>query len=844
MRILRDPLQLELTPYEVLGVGQAASQAEVNRAFMREAANPRSDKKRISEARQTLLSSPARRELIDVLLYDQAVASRLLPDLDGLSVALQPAARGATWRTWTRLLGQNFPEMGLVHSLGVLAYWWALYEGERHVLLTEALAKAGAPAGRKTMKKSLLKAIQSCDGGIATCTVSNCPWNQDCAIATPNLSVLWRSVICCWSSLLASPAFWTARGLSTDLIREVVSSLENDIKARIASQRDRFAAAGANSLAAVCDAATSQLFNELEAARDMAKLQTPLFARDGRGFGCGRLLLQQVGQLESTIQRLDGLGGSSAVRNLRSLLSPLGGAAVLVEREHWADALRELDRLDGGEQQSPEAQALRARALLGQGRAVAASDSPQAALEAYRQAYAAADGSQRRAVHKAVVELCLGRAAAWEKSGRLDDATAILEQGLAIVRPDQDMETRLGGLLRASAIKTFNEVQDRVKERGGGPTPADIQEVEDAYQNLQRAVELGDAQAKSQLDTGRSVRDGLRNWELTQLTNRSVATANAIQERIQQRGMRVEDADIQELEAAVADLERATNAGHAHAGEQLPPIRELLDMLRRLGQKAPGGAPAPGAGAGLAPPPIFRAALRNANTAAGRDDWNAAVNHMREAMEHAPADQHDHCRRQLATCLTNRAVDKVNALAGGGAIGMDRMAEALLALTSARTDLVEADQLDPHNAHIQGQMNQVNQLLQGMGVQDPQPAARSQAINKLASKSGSGSGRTVFAYLCTIASVIMAWMCANSDTDFGLWVSAALTGFVGVWAAAGGYRRHQRHSGKALVLVPIAVALSCLPQYLAMGWAGVVLYLMRFGLALVTGLLLIRFLFW
>jgi len=142
---MKDPLQTEQTPYEVLGISSGTTSAEVDRAFM-EALRRRVPPNIAKSARDALLDE-SRRAWTDARLYDDSALAQVSPSPVEDAHVLARGHRLATATQWERQLRARFPDPHLVHCLAVLWYWWAHFEQERF----SALVDARWPASRRPL---------------------------------------------------------------------------------------------------------------------------------------------------------------------------------------------------------------------------------------------------------------------------------------------------------------------------------------------------------------------------------------------------------------------------------------------------------------------------------------------------------------------------------------------------------------------------------------------------------------------------------------------------------------------------------------------------------------------
>jgi tetratricopeptide (TPR) repeat protein len=700
--IARDPLQAEPSPYELLGVDQKADDEAIKKAFNAALIARHADVGRLRDAR-TILLRPVDRALVNALLYEPASMSGLSPawGKDGASLAV--GARLRTGESWTAQLRSRFPDLDAIHSLAVLWYWWAIHEGERFTALADALARNGTPAGTETSKQALIAAAVRTDEkacgspGEGGCSDPSCLWYADCSYVSPDLPDLWERAIAYWAALLASSTFWSSRlGLSSEDQKGACETFENTIKERLSGLRSRFARAGAPGLAGRLAQIDIAFSVELQTARTMVRAGDGLLGPGSSGLGCGKLLLKELGLLERTRERLDEqLQTDSANQRLQDLetnLSPHANIAQLVAKERWDEALTQIEQLPESDRSTAEVTRFKARALIGKGKQQAGAGDLPAALKTWKAALAVAPDDLRSETTDAVVEVCMRKAQALDN--RPDDAIAVLEGGLKLIK-NRKLELRLGEILSERAVRTFNEVQLRVKSQGDKVLDKDLAEVRKALAALERAAKLGYDQATKHLETAREVIAG-------------------------------------------------------------------LEMMKAIGAGAE-----------------WSTAMKAANDAAGRDDWDTTVNHLRTALRLAPPEAQAVIKKNLSISLTNRAVANVNRLAELMTAGRLRDLTAFRAtLSSARDDLDEAIRLDPSNSRAREQRGQVDQLLGAMPATDlgfdfgratrPQPELSMAVV------------RTAVGGLLCLASIVGA--CVGIFLSSQDLIGISVVGFIiGVW---------------------------------------------------------------
>ena len=515
--ITRDPLQTEKTPYELLSLDRRAGDEAVKRAFSRAIAaskGRRGDLRKLREARSTLFR-PVQRALLDILLYDPKVVSRLSPTYETDGSFLGLGARQATAKAWTTHLRAHFPDLPTIHSLAVLWYWWATHEGERFAALAEALSESGVPARTVTTKRRLLQNISASEartcrpGPGALCPDPDCRWHDECSYTCPPIDVIWRKAIAYWSVLIASHKFWTEQaGLSPSVAGEAREAMDNALREPLFKLRERFERASAPRLASLFRQLEIDLSTELQAAHDMIRAGASLLGPNADGVGCGRLLLKEVDQLEAVRRKVDARlrasGENGHLQGLKLGLTAYADVAQLLTRDRWDDALAQLEKLPQAEQDSAEVRRLNAKALIAKGHQEASVGDVSAALKSWHSALQVTDDHElREEATTAIVSSCLARAATLGKR-QTDEAISILEEGRRLVT-SRNLDLRLADLLCDQAVTIFNETQEKIKARQGPPTASDIRALEKGLALLERAGPLGSDRARGQITTAQQV---------------------------------------------------------------------------------------------------------------------------------------------------------------------------------------------------------------------------------------------------------------------------------------------------------------------------------------------------
>lgn len=488
---MKDPLQTEPTPYEVLGVECGASAAEIEAAF-RQGLLKRGNVQKLTAAKLTL-QRPAERALLDLLQYDSAVLARVTPNPLTQSGALDLAQRPSTAAAWERQFRAHFPDLGLAHCLSLLWYWWVTHEDEQ-------------------------------ENG------TDCPGHLQ----------RWQRALGCWGMVLASEEFW--RG-SSIVPAELVPGLRATLADRLRNQLHE-AGQHVRTRGQIEDAGRYQELElawatELRTAEDVAGagLHTP----HGR-FACGRLLLQQLNLLDPVRSQVStALAKSPTNKRLQSLmaaLSPYSSLAVLIEHKKPQEALDAIKKLSPEERKTAEVKSLRVQALYELGKQQASLGDIDSALESWARALPqsvsmpptcptckklakeeaspgsywcswcgqafeppeeAASGPLRSPgeglqaqIYTEIVTTCQAQAATLQRRPR--EAAALLEKALRLVK-DEKLELTLGEILAQAGIEAINDAQRLIESEKKGVTPEVTRAVEQALADLKRGAKLGSKRA-------------------------------------------------------------------------------------------------------------------------------------------------------------------------------------------------------------------------------------------------------------------------------------------------------------------------------------------------------------
>jgi hypothetical protein len=543
---VKDPLQQEPTAYDILQLGQDATEADVDAAY-RAARQQGSNTRQLTRAWQEL-KRPADRAFCDLLRYDTDSLRALTPSpLDDPGI-LQFPAREATAAAWEKQLRASYPDYRTVHSLAVLWYWWALHESD----------PATHPA-------------RTCDAG-----------------NPPDPLALWAAAAACWAMLAASDEFWAARPrVSQDLAAKLAERMEQLLRDRFDSLAMEHAGHEGAAEAERYRSLDLTFTTELRTARALA--DSGIRVR-GSPVCSGPVLLEQLGLRDEVAHELDAAlaraPGETGLRRARDALSPYGQISALLEERQAGKALDQITALPLQVRGTDEVAWLEARALITLGSQYHELGRIDDAINHWAQALRAAPGQeQRETAREAIVNAARERAAALPEEDN-DQAIALLEKSHEITADPALRSILAERLVRRgiTAIKHAAEAprrrpparkpaRDRYQrtEQAAGAAPVTetvIKELERGMNDLERAAELGSARAAGQLEPARGVIAQIRVKDVTDAAIRAAKRADwdtavaRLRSAVQTLGRQAPQELRQDLATALAN-QADTNAGRA-----------------------------------------------------------------------------------------------------------------------------------------------------------------------------------------------------------------------------------------------------------------------------------------
>jgi hypothetical protein len=718
--LIKDPLQNEPSPYEVLDLTPSASAKDINQAMGQAIMAREYDHKTVQNARQMLIT-PENKALVNLLLYPAGEIATAAGTGTAKSLPLSLEKRSQTAKSWQQALAEDFPNNTLLHALALLWYWWGEYESERHLAIVKRLDQAGVACYRVTRKETLLKKIAEVEGcGFSpggSCPKTDCPWHQDCAYPSPDLQDIWEKVIAFMTPILSSPKIWPERVRVKEAAdEEVRQNLRNRVEGTVSGLSKGFTRASATALANAAD----QLLLDFETERRTGYLMTKLRithkkSQKSYSLGTGRFLLRELKELSGTRRAIDkalekGEGRQAFLNNLRELqylLSPHANIYHQINRKRWEEALDRIESLSREEQKEPLVRKMAARAHLGMAMQEFEISHIPSALSHWKKAKAIPEGKAYwEEETTAIKQNILSRVAKIEGS-RPDEAITLLEGADQLLEKDRDIQTRLAGMLTQVSVHRIVQIQKKTKTQK--PTKEDVRKVEEGVQRLTKAAEMGNDRAQDQLKPARmflihlvmetkgEVDVDLGGKELPEREDPALQKINRL------RREATTDAKNKRWEAAASKLRQALQVLPGGAPAKL---KNTLDEECRITENN-----------------AIMQWREEAGKAAKGNSWDKAINLLDKALsliQNSPvgghADLQKRVKKELSICLTQSAINIVKTSLEALNSGDFKDASLLKSiLKSSEKQLVRARKLDPGNAKITQNLGEVRKILVKLG---------------------------------------------------------------------------------------------------------------------------------
>ena len=695
---MKDPLQTEQTPHEVLGIRPGASRAEIEAAYMNALERYRSDKKQVppnkAKGARDALVRPVERAMLELLQYNPQVLSKLTPNPLTDGSTLSRSKRATTALAWEADLKKDFRDAGLAHSLSVLWYWWTKYEQERFDLLLDSVDKKALHGKGRITKKGLLLQARKTQGVAcnpdeqSSCPHSDCPWREDCMSSAPSFAEMWERVIGYRVMLAVTPEFWEGlSGISVTEARELQHGFTDDLRNNFLDLSQRY-----QSMLGTEDELTESyrflevlLTTELNTAKTLSELGVRTKRGPIRG---GGLELERLGKLDTIRSQIAEFlkknPRSENLRLLRDALSPYSFIRVLVEiNKKFDDALEKIQSLPADEQKSDDVSKLRARALHQRGREQANLGQIEEALDSWGDVLQCVRTKSTDDETKAdIVSTC--KEAVKLQSRDPDRAIQILEKGLRLVKHEDLVE-----ILAQRALGVLGDTEEKLKAGTISYTPEFWVALRKAMADLERAKNLGSKSAADKIEPAR--RFILALAEI--LAQRALGVLGDTQEKLKRGTISYTPECWGTLREAMADLERAKKLGSKRAADNIEAARGFMESesgLFNLPQEA-------------------RRILPQAREASGREDHETEISCLRKVISVAGRKVPTRIKEDLARALAKHAIQTFNRTKAPAwrSSGRDLLAE----LKGAERELSEAAALYPSEDNIRKLLTGIRESL-------------------------------------------------------------------------------------------------------------------------------------
>jgi tetratricopeptide (TPR) repeat protein len=588
---VKDPLQSDLTAYEILGIGRNATSSDIQNAFKAKLAS-KGNVTKLTAAKR-LLENPLDRALLDLFHYMPDWTSRLSPNPSTATSVLELKWRAQTASAWEQQLRSGFPDIAAAHSLALLWYWWGMWD-EEHT------------NGAAVNPGEGLNAIDQ----------------------------KWRKAIACWSMVLSSDDFWLKSGVNRDSAPQVGSAITDKLQTRLRELAQKHKHNASESLAACYLDLEVAFTTELRTSRLMAKVG--LRTKSGK-LACGPLMIDQAGLTDMVRETIEATISKSPtnedLRRLQDSMPPYGTVFTLLENNRPQAAIDALSGLPVKSREDVQGKRLLGRAYYALGRQHAGLNNFDAAMNAWETALnGRPEADIKEKILAEIVSACKSRVASLQHT-QSDAAIALLERALRLTS-DRDLKLLLAELLTTRVIQTINDAQRLAGPGGTQNIDRVTAAVRRGIADLERADALGSKRASEQLLIARNMLEDItsgpilrdahaaaerEDWTTairclrTALASASKASAEIIRKNLAvclaNRAMEIANATLQNpspsittsLKSAESDLSEAVelDPSNEHARQNLSDLHAILlrlqtgGVLRPVESNSPRGAPQP-----------------------------------------------------------------------------------------------------------------------------------------------------------------------------------------------------------------------------------------------------------
>jgi len=242
---MKDPLHIEQTPYDILGVLPGASIAQLYAAYS--LSNARGVIRPIvaKTALDTLLN-PCKRAMLDLLQYNDDFLS-VIPENPNKDVELLSRARRAdTLEVWRKRLISSYPNPAITHCLAVAWYWWTMDEDRRFIDLLKKVNSSKSLVKGKITRETLLSIARKNIGMPENCPIScdrditRCELVEYCFSDAPPLYEMWRRVLGYWCALEFEDIWDRHKRMSPIQTGELRGAFFRDLSEKLDYYRDQY----------------------------------------------------------------------------------------------------------------------------------------------------------------------------------------------------------------------------------------------------------------------------------------------------------------------------------------------------------------------------------------------------------------------------------------------------------------------------------------------------------------------------------------------------------------------------------------------------------------------------
>ncbi len=478
---MKDPLQTEKAPWEILGIKPDVSRQELDKALM--TARRNGVPAHVADQARKDMLDPITRAWWRLLEYPSEALAQLPVNPAHAPSALEPLKRLATASAWETHFIDTYPaDYSTAHCLAILFYWGTFHHAQQ---LANSAKEHGV--SRQLDPKMLAET--------------------------------WRGAIAYWAMLIEMPNFWrNGVGISTTEEPVLKQKLRDALQNRLQEQAQQFS--GHAAIVAECKELQVALSAELESANAISQYEATMQRGTIRG---GLIMLGRLGYLDTmrtlVEERYEQYPNDDKTEKVRAFLSRYLRIDTLIRNNKPDEALVAIKKLSSTEIKSREVSELSARALLVQGKHRAEVGKIQDALVSWQTALKIGNVSKKlkTEIESEVVSSCNSRAAALQQK-QLDDAIAILDLGMELVPKSKRLAETLAELLTRRSIATCNEEQKKIEaaqKRGPQAVPAAVKTatpiIEKAVNDLSRAAELGSDRARENVETARQLLNALKS---------------------------------------------------------------------------------------------------------------------------------------------------------------------------------------------------------------------------------------------------------------------------------------------------------------------------------------------